>query len=218
MGHMYEFMKGLWKEHPIFRLVLGMCPTLAVTNMAFNGVVMGIAVLFVLVSSGIVVSLIRNLIPNKVRIPVYIVIIATFVTIADYFLAAYMPAMHKILSIYVPLIVVNCIILGRMEAFASKHSLGKSIIDAFGMGIGFTLGLIIIGSVRELLGFGSLFGVMLLGSSFNPMIVMRTPTGAFITLGLLIGLMNAISAAAKKRAEKKNASSKPDGSAVEVAR
>lgn len=191
MGYMYEFIKGLWKQHPIFRLVLGMCPTLAVTNMAFNGLVMGLAVIFVLISSGIVVSLIRNIIPSKVRIPVYIVIIATFVTIADYFLAAYIPGMHKVLSIYVPLIVVNCIILARMEAFASRHSIGKSVTDALGMGLGFTLGLIIISSIRELLGFGSLFGITIL-YNFNPMIVMRTPTGAFITLGLLIGLMNII--------------------------
>jgi|TARA_B100001971_G_C18253624_1_gene580222 electron transport complex protein RnfE len=191
--YVQNFLKGLWKQNPIFRLILGMCPTLAVTNAAINGLAMGLATLFVLVSSALIVSLIRNWIPSKVRIPSFIVIIATFVTIADYILAATVPPIHKVLGIYVPLIVVNCIILGRMEAFASKNSLINSLIDAFGMGIGFTLGLIILGSVREILGFGTLFGITLLGSWYPQMLIMKLPTGAFVTLGLLIALMNVIS-------------------------
>lgn len=188
-----QFIKGLWKQNPIFRLILGMCPTLAVTNAAINGLVMGLATLFVLVSSAILVSLIRKLIPEKVRIPSFIVIIATFVTIADYILAATVPMIHKVLGIYVPLIVVNCIILGRMEAFASKNSLVNSLYDSFGMGIGFTWGLILLGSVRELLGFGTIFGLTILGSWYPQILVMKLPTGAFITLALLIALMNVIS-------------------------
>lgn len=185
-----DFWKGIWNQNPIFRLILGMCPTLAVTNMAINGFVMGVATLFVLLGSALVVSLIRKMVPNKVRIPVFIVIIATFVTIADYALAATVPPIHKVLGIYVPLIVVNCIILGRMEAFASRYPLHRSLSDAFGSGTGFTIALIILGSVRELFGFGSIFGYNLTWSTFNPMLVMKLPTGAFITLGLLIALMN----------------------------
>ena len=157
-----DFIKGLWKQNPVFRLILGMCPTLAVTNMAINGLVMGLATLFVLVGSAFFVSLIRKRVPSKIRIPVFIVIIATFVTVADYTLAAFTPTIHKVLGIYVPLIVVNCIILGRMEAFAKNQSLISSIIDALGMGIGFTWGLILLGSIREIIGFGTLFGFIIL--------------------------------------------------------
>jgi len=198
MGNVQQFIKGLWKQNPVFRLILGMCPTLAVTNAAINGLVMGLATLFVLIMSSFVVSLIRKLIPPKVRIPCFIVIIATFVTIADYILAATVPAVHKILGIYVPLIVVNCIILGRMEVFASKNTLTASLSDAFGMGLGFTYGLIILASLRELLGFGTIFGLTILGSWYPQMLVMKLPTGAFISLGFLIALMNIIS---KKRAK-----------------
>tara|TARA_Y100000310_G_C20673433_1_gene811515 strand:+ start:417 stop:1028 length:612 start_codon:yes stop_codon:yes gene_type:complete len=187
-----DFVKGLWKQNPAFRLILGMCPTLAVTNMAVNGLAMGLATLFVLVASGIIISIIKGLIPSKVRIPCYIVIIASFVTLADYFLAAFYTDIHKVLGLYIPLIVVNCIILGRMEAFASKNPLSNSIADAFGMGIGFTWALVLLGSVRELLGFGTLFGAVLLGSWYPGMLVMKLPTGAFITLGLMIALMNII--------------------------
>ncbi|MAG08483.1 electron transport complex subunit RsxE [Candidatus Woesearchaeota archaeon] len=187
-----DFMKGLWKQNPALRLILGMCPTLAVTNMAVNGLAMGLATLFVLVASGIIISLVRNLIPSKVRIPCYIVVIASFVTVADYFLAAFFSDMHKVLGIYLPLVVVNCIILGRMEAFASKNPLLNSIADAFGMGIGFTWALVLLGSVREFFGFGTVFGLTLLGSWYPGMLVMKLPTGAFITLGLMIALMNII--------------------------
>ncbi len=193
MTNFKQFINGLWQQNPIFRLILGMCPVLAVTNAAINGLVMGLATLFVLVFSGIIISLIRNLIPAKVRIPSFIVIIATFVTIADYILAATVPPIHKVLGIYVPLIVVNCIILGRMEAFASKNTLLSTLYDSFGMGLGFTWGLIILASIRELLGFGTVFGFTILGSWYPQMIIMKLPAGAFITLGFLIALMNIIS-------------------------
>ena len=198
MPDIKNLLTGLWKQNPIFRLLLGMCPTLAVTNAAINGFVMGIATLFVLVSSALIVSLVRKLIPSKVRIPCFIVIVATFVTIVDYMLAATVPPIHKVLGIYVPLIVVNCIILGRMEVFASKHKLIDSLLDSLGMGIGFTAGLIILGSVREPLGFGTIFGLTILGSWYPQMLVMKLPTGAFITLAFLIALMNIIS---KKKSE-----------------
>ena len=188
-----DFVKGLWKHNPVFRLILGMCPTLAVTNVAVNGLAMGLATSFVLIFSGIVISSIKNFIPSKVRIPCYIVVVASFVTIADLFMAAYYPPIHAVLSIYVPLIVVNCIILGRMEAFAGKMPLPRAFSDAFGMSLGFTWALIFLASVREFLGFGSVFGFQLLGSWYPGVLLMKLPGGAFITLGLLIGLMNIIS-------------------------
>lgn len=188
-----NFLKGLWQQNPVFRLILGMCPTLAVTNTAINGVAMGLATLFVLVSSGLIVSLIKNFVPSRVRIPSYIIIIATFVTIADYFLAAFYPHLHKVLGIYVPLIVVNCIILGRMEAFASKNPLQESLADALGMGAGFTLALISLGMVREFLGFGKIFGISFLGEWYPPMLIMKSPTGAFITLGIMLALIHKFS-------------------------
>ena len=186
-----EFNKGIIKQNPVLRLVLGMCPTLAVTTAAINGVAMGCAVIFVLLGSNIVVSLIRNVIPAKVRIPVFIVIIASFVTAADLFMAGFFYELHKVLGIFVPLIVVNCIILGRAEAFASKNSVFSSILDALGMGIGFTLALTVLGSIREILGNGTIFGFGLLtGLGYQKFIIMLLPPGAFIALGLLMGLMN----------------------------
>lgn len=190
MAKIDEFIKGIWKQNPVFAMLLGMCPTLAVTNAAVNGLMMGIATLFVLICSAIIVSLIRQLIPKKIRIPCYIVIVATFVTVADYLLAASVPGIHEVLGIYVPLIVVNCLILGRMEAFASRNSLGSSVLDASGMGIGFTFGLVLLGTVRELLGFGTVFGYAVLGSWYPEMIVMKLPAGAFVTLGFLIAAKN----------------------------
>ena len=169
---------------------LGMCPVLAVTNSATNGMAMGLATSFVLLSSSIFVSIFRHIIPHQVRIASFIVIIATFVTIADYFLAAMFPPISKALGPYVPLIVVNCLILGRAEAFASKHSITPSILDAFGMGMGFTGALIVLGSIREILGNGSIFEIKLLGDWFEPWIIMLLPGGAFLTLGLLIGFIN----------------------------
>jgi len=183
-----EYVKGLWDENPVFRQLLGMCPVLAVTNALINGIAMGLATTFVLVMSSLVVSSIKKLIPSQVRIASYIVIIASFVTIADRFLAAYFPPISKALGPYVPLIVVNCVILGRQEAFASKNSVGRALIDALGMGTGFILALMVLSSIRELLGAGTILGCQVLGSWFKPWIIMILPAGAFITLGILLGL------------------------------
>ena len=188
-----QFIKGIWKQNPAFVLLLGMCPTLAVTNSAVNGLSMGVAVTFTLVCSGMVISSVRKLIPPEVRIATFTIIIASFVTVIDYVLKANLPAISKALGPYVPLIVVNCIILGRQEAFTSKNPILPSLADALGMGLGFTLALVILGSIRELLGSGSVFGYQILGSYFTPWVIMILPAGAFITLGILIGMMNALS-------------------------
>jgi electron transport complex protein RnfE len=185
-----EFLKGVWEQNPVLIQLLGLCPTLAVTNTAINGVAMGLATTFVLFSSSTIISAIRNLIPHQVRIAAYIVIIATFVTVADRFLAAFFPEISKALGPYVPLIVVNCLILGRQEAFSSKNTIGRSILDAMGMGMGFILVLILLGGVREILGSGMLFNMQVLGDWFQPWVMMILPPGAFLTLGLLIGLWN----------------------------
>jgi electron transport complex protein RnfE len=186
----YEFMKGLWDENPVMKSLLGLCPVLAVTNSAVNGLAMGLATTFVLLSSSIIIASIRNLIPSQVRIPAFIVIIATFVTVADRFLAAYFPPISKDLGPYVPLIVVNCIILGRQEAFSSKNSVLRSIVDSSGMGVGFILVLIALGGFREILGSASIFGITVLGDWFEPWLVMVLPGGAFLGLGIFIGLVN----------------------------
>lgn len=183
-----DFLKGLWQENPIFRQMLGMCPTLAVSNAVINGIAMGLATAFVLVFSSLLISLIKKVIPNQVRIACYIVIIATFVTIADRFLAAFFPPISKSLGPFVPLIVVNCIILGRAEAFASKNSPGRSVIDALGMSAGFILALLILSSIREVLGSGTFLGHQVLGAWFEPWVIMILPPGAFITLGILMAL------------------------------
>jgi len=192
MGLTGEFTKGLWKENPIFRLVLGICPTLAVTTAAVNGIAMGVATTFVLVCSNLVVSLIRNLIPARVRLPAFIVIIASFVTIVDLVMAGFFFQLHKTLGVFIPLIVVNCVILGRAEAFASKNPILRSLADGLGMGIGFTLSLLVLGSIREVLGNGTLFSSPLMGESFLPLLVMVLPPGAFIALGFLLAAMNRI--------------------------
>jgi len=194
-----EFTKGLWKENPVLVQVLGMCPTLAVTTKAVFGFSMGLATTFVLISSSIVVSLIRKIVPNQVRIAVFTVIIATFVTVADYFLKAQFPMISKALGPYVPLIVVNCIILGRQEAFASKNSVGRSFLDALGMGLGFAISLVILGSVREILAFGSIFNYVVLGDWYAKWVIMALPAGAFITLGILIGVFNWVNIKIKRR-------------------
>jgi electron transport complex protein RnfE len=183
-----EYLKGLWDENPVFRQLLGMCPVLAVTNAVINGIAMGLAASFVLIFSSLVVSSIKKLIPNQVRIATYIVVIATFVTMADRFMAAYFPPISKALGPYVPLIVVNCIILGRQEAFSSRNSVGRSLIDALGMSTGFILALLILSSIRELLGAGTFLGYQVLGSWFKPWIIMILPAGAFLTLGVLLGI------------------------------
>jgi electron transport complex protein RnfE len=190
MGVAGEFAKGLWKENPIFRLVLGMCPALAVTTAAINGVAMGLATTFVLISSNLVVSLIRHLIPARVRLPAFIVIIASFVTIVDLVMAGFLFELHKTLGVFIPLIVVNCVILGRAEAFASKNPISLSLADGLGMGVGFTLSLTVLGSVREVLGNGTLFSIPLMGPSFLPFLIMVLPPGAFIALGFLLAAMN----------------------------
>lgn len=185
-----EFMKGIWRENPVFVAVLGMCPALAVTNSAVNGLAMGLASTFVLVSSSALVSLLRKAIPKQVRITAYIVIIATFVTVIDFSLAAFFPDIHKALGAFIALIVVNCLILGRQESFASKNKIGLAIMDAAGMGAGFTFALVSIGIIREVLGNGSLFGVSLFGTGFEPWIVMILPPGGFFALGFLLLFFN----------------------------
>ncbi|MFO7815809.1 MAG: electron transport complex subunit E [Halanaerobiales bacterium] len=187
-----DFKNGLWRENPIIVLVIGMCPTLAVTNTVENGLAMGIATSFVLLSSELVISLFKKYIPNNVRIPSFILIIATFVTFTDYFLKAFFPDIAASLSLFIPLIVVNCLILGRQEAFASKNPTHRAIADALGMGLGFTWVLVLLSAVRELLGMGSIFGIEILGSWYQPMVIMILPAGAFISLGILVGMMNVL--------------------------
>ena len=193
MNYAKEFFKGFWDENPTFRLVLGMCPTLAVTTSAENGIGMGLATTFVLVFSNLVISLIKNFIPKKVRIPAFIVVIASFVTIIDLIMAGYFYKLHKALGLFIPLIVVNCIILGRAEAFASKNNAFASILDGLGIGLGFTLSLTVLGAIREILGNGTLFNLHILPATYNPIIVFILPPGAFITLGFLMAAFNKLS-------------------------
>ncbi len=188
-----EFTKGIWKENAVFKLLLGMCPVLAVTTSAENGLGMGLATTFVLVCANITVALLRKVIPAGVRIPAFIVIIASFVTVVQLCMEAWVYDLYQALGIFIPLIVVNCLILGRAEAFASKNPVVASIADGLGMGIGFTLGLFILGSVRELFGSGAILGFNLLGSSYQPILLMILPPGAFISLGLLLALMSRMS-------------------------
>ena len=190
MNLVREFTKGLYRENAVFKLLLGMCPTLAVTTSAENGIGMGLATTFVLVCSNAVVSLMRNLIPGKVRIPAFIVIIASFVTVVQLIMEAYVYNLHKALGIFIPLIVVNCVILGRAEAFASKNPVRASLVDGCGMGLGFTLALFILGAVRELFGSGALLGFSLFGATYQPFLLLILPPGAFIALGLLLAAMN----------------------------
>ncbi len=186
------FLNGIITENPTFRLVLGTCPTLAVTTSAINGLGMGAAATFVLLGSNIVISALRKIIPDKVRIPAFIVVICMFVTIIQLVMQAYLPSLYESLGIFLPLIVVNCIILGRAEAFASKNPVIASAFDGLGMGIGFTLALTLIGCIRELLGNGSVFGINLLGAGYQPMLLMILPAGGFLVFGLLLGIINAL--------------------------
>lgn len=192
-----EFTKGIVKENPVFRLVLGLCPVLAVTTSLKNGLGMGMAATFVLVGSNVIVSLIRKGIPARIRIPCYITVIASFVTVVDLVMAGYMPELHKNLGIFIPLIVVNCVILGRAEAFAGKNGVGKSFLDGLGMGVGFTFALVITATVREVIGTGKIWGLVLLGTKYNPVLFAVLSPGAFVTLGLLIGLFNMLEARRK---------------------
>ncbi|MGB9746885.1 MAG: electron transport complex subunit RsxE [Bacteroidales bacterium] len=192
MSKLSYFTNGLLKENPTFVMVLGTCPTLAVTTSAFNGIGMGLATTFVLTSSNLLISLLRNLIPDKVRIPSFIVIIATFVTIVDLVMKAFLPDLYQALGIFIPLIVVNCIIMGRAEAFAQKNTPLPAILDGLGMGTGFTVALTLLASIREILGNGSIFNVRLVSESASTILIFILAPGAFITYGYMVALVNII--------------------------
>lgn len=189
MNQVKNFTKGFIKENPVFVLLLGMCPTLGTTTSAINGLGMGLATTFVLVMANVVISLVKNVIPAKVRIPSYIVIIASFVTMVDLSMAAFIPALHAQLGLFIPLIVVNCIVLGRAEAFASKNTVGSSFIDGLGMGLGFAFALTLLGAVREILGSGKVFGLSIYPDTYGMLVFILAP-GAFIALGYLTAVMN----------------------------
>jgi electron transport complex protein RnfE len=185
-----DFSNGLFKENPTFRLVLGTCPTLAVTTAVFNGIGMGVAAAAVLIGSNLIISLIKKIVPNEVRIPIYVVVIATFVTVVQMLIQAFSPELDKQLGIFIPLIVVNCIILARAESFAAKNPPLNSIMDGIGMGLGFTVALTVISAVREVLGAGTFFGAQLFGASFEPALIMILPPGGFLVFGLSIAAFN----------------------------
>jgi len=190
MSFMKELTKGIIKENPTFVIVLGMCPTLATSTSVNNAIGMGLAATFVLICSNIFISLIKNITPDKIRIPVYVIVIAAFVSIVDMSMAAYLPALHKSLGLFIPLIVVNCIIMGRAEAYASKNNVINSIADGIGMGLGFTLALSLVATIREILGNGTWLNIRVMPKTYDPMLITLLAPGAFITLGLLMGLMN----------------------------
>ena len=190
MSNWKTFTKGLIKENPILVLLLGCCPTLATTTSAINGMSMGLATTFVLIMSNLVISLLKNFIPDKVRIPCFIVVIASFVTVVQLIMQAYVPAIYETLGLFIPLIVVNCIVLGRAEAFASKNPVFPSILDGAGMGLGFTFALTVLGAIREILGSGSVFNVRLLPEDASTILIFVLAPGAFIALGYLIAIVN----------------------------
>ena len=194
MNNWQTFTKGFFKENPTFVLLLGMCPTLGVTTSAINGLGMGLATAFVLVLSNLAISLVANLIPDKIRIPGFIVIIAAFVTVVDMCMAAYLPSLHESLGLFIPLIVVNCILLGRAEAFAAKNGPVPSFFDGLGMGLGFTIALSLLGAVRELLGTGKIFDISLYSEDYGMLIFVLAP-GAFLALGYLIAIVNKLNKA-----------------------
>lgn len=196
-----DYFKGIWEINPAFKQILGTCPTLAVTATVENGIAMALATTFVLTFSSLIISLIRKLIPSQVRIASYIVIIATFVTIVDLVMKAQFPEMSKSLGPFIPLIVVNCIILGRAEAFASKNTALRSVLDALGNGTGFFIALVMLSSIRELFGSRSILGLQILPDTFEPMIVMILPAGAFITYGLLLGTFNTLAERKKRKVQ-----------------
>lgn len=198
-----NFFKGIWKNNPVLILLLGFCPVLAVSTSVVDALGMGISTTFVLLGSNIVISLIRNFVPKKMRIPVYIVVIATFVTIVDLVLYGFFFDLHKSLGLFIPLIVVNCIVLGRAEAYASKNGVGASIVDALGMGIGFILAIGVLASIREILGNGSFLGIQLFGNAFKPVIVAILPPGAFISLGFMLAGMNKVNDMMKEKEKEK---------------
>ncbi|OQW95758.1 MAG: electron transport complex subunit RsxE [Beggiatoa sp. IS2] len=198
------FMQGIWKENPVFVMTLGMCPTLAVTNSATNALAMSLSTTFVLVGSCAMVSMLRHFIPKQVRIAAYILIIAAFVTVIDYVIQALSYEIYKALGAYLQLIVVNCIILGRAEAHAAKHNVTKSVINAMGMGVGFTIGLLCLGSVRELLGAGTLFGLPVFGSTFEPWVIMVLPPGGFLVLASWLLLFSWLRSEKARRLERES--------------
>jgi electron transport complex protein RnfE len=198
---MEAFLNGLWNQNPVFVQVLGMCPTLAVTNSVRNALAMGLATTFVLVCSNTLISMVRKLVQKQVRIATYILIIATFVTIVDYMIKAISIPVYKALGAFIALIVVNCIILGRAEAYASKNSIGKSMLDGLGMGIGFSFALTCLGSVREILGAGSFLGIHLFGPNFQPWVLFLLPPGGFLTLATWLLIFSAWKARSKRKAE-----------------
>ena len=200
-----EFLKGLWNDNPVFVMVLGMCPVLAVSNTAINSLAMGLATMFVLVFSSLLVSLFRHFIPAQVRITTFIVIIATFVTVVDMLLEAHFPLIHKELGAFIALIVVNCVILGRQESFASKNPVKYALADAFGISAGFVFALFCLGSIREILGNGSFFNVSLFGPHFEPWVIMILPPGGFFSLGFLLLFFNWLKQVREKRTSKINA-------------
>jgi len=195
MNQWKNFAKGIIKENPVFAMLLGMCPTLAVTSSAINGLGMGLATTFVLVMSNVVISLIKAMVPDKVRIPVFIVVIASFVTVVDLVMAGFAPGLHSALGVFIPLIVVNCVVLGRAEAFASKNNLVSSVFDGLGMGLGFAFALTLLGSIREIIGNYSIFGLKFIQT--DGILLFILPPGAFITLGFLIALINHLTRKAK---------------------
>lgn len=201
------FTNGILNENPIFRLVLGTCPTLAITTAAMNGIAMGAATTFVLICSNLVISLLRKVIPDNVRIPAFVIIIASFVTIVDMVMHAFMPAMYDTLGIFIPLIVVNCIIMGRAEGFAYSHGPIDSILDGAGMGVGFTLAVTFIAAVRELIGAGSIFGIHVMPAGYQPALIFILAPGAFLTYGTLMAILNQIGIS-RKRAKAKAAAEK----------
>jgi electron transport complex protein RnfE len=187
-----DLVRGVWRENPVLVQALGLCPTLAVTNTVANSLAMGFATVFVLVGSSLLVASVRRWVPGEVRISTYVLIIATFVTVADLALAAIVPDIHKALGAFIALIVVNCIILGRQEAFASRNPVGRAVLDALGTGAGFVLALLMMGTIREVLGSGTLLGIPLLGSRYEPWVIMILPPGGFLTLGVILLLLSAI--------------------------
>lgn len=201
MKFLQPIKNGIFAENPIFRIVVGMCPTLAVTTSAINGIGMGLSTMAVLVGSNIVLSAIRKIVPDKIRIPIFVVVIASFVTIVAMLLEAFVPSLYKALGIYIPLIVVNCIIIQRAEAFANQNTVLSSMADGIGMGLGFTMALVMMGSVREILGVGSIFGINIMGANYEPAMIFIQSPGAFLTLGFLMALVNFISYKRKEKNE-----------------
>lgn len=203
-----DFFRGIWQENPVLIQMLGLCPALAVTNTTANALVMGVATFFVLVGSSLLVSIVKKLVPNEVRISTYILIIATFVTVADMTLEALVPDIHKALGAFIALIVVNCMILSRQEAFASKKPIGRSLLDAFGTGIGFIIAMLMMGVVREVLGAGTIFDIKVIPGNFEPWVIFVLPPGGFLTLGFWLLLLNWFQ---EKRAERAKVRDWPDG-------